>query len=371
MASVSTSTFRARVRPSSSIADGLVDPLFGSAEVDAAVSDAAWLQAMLDSEAALAGAEADAGLDPRRGRRGRSPRRVWQTSSTLPISDAGQLLPVTRPRRWSMTSTAAVPSEARSYVHLGATSQDIIDTALSLVAQRALDLILADLRTAATACATLASTHRETLMTARTLLQPAVPTTFGLKAAAWLVAIDEARAMLAHVRFERLAVQLGGAAGTLAPLHEAGIDVAHRFAERLGLVEPVMPWHTDRTRIAELAAALGMTIGVLGKIARDVTLLAQAEVAEATERGGDRHGTSSTLPQKHNPVRAVLIIAAAERCAGTGCHGVPRLGAGARTRDRCLARRVGDGARAAPPRRRCRTSRRAAPRDAVTSIPSG
>jgi 3-carboxy-cis,cis-muconate cycloisomerase len=150
-------------------------------------------------------------------------------------------------------------------------------------------------------------------MTARTLLQPATPTTFGYKAAGWLVSVDEARTLLRHVRGERLAVQLGGAAATLASLEGAGVEVAHRLAARLELVEPVLPWHTDRTRVAELAAALGMAIGVLGKIARDVVLLAQAEIAEAGEA---EHGTSSTLPQKRNPVRAVLVLAAAERAAG-------------------------------------------------------
>jgi 3-carboxy-cis,cis-muconate cycloisomerase len=292
-----------------------VDSLFGSAEVNEAVGDMAWLQAMLDVEAALAGAEADAGL--------------------VPAAAAAEIASACRAERYDLSDigrravgagnpaaplvsdlTAAVSPDARPYVHLGATSQDIIDTALSLLAQRAVDLILVDLRDAGAACAALMDAHRDTLMTARTLLQPAVPTTFGLKAAGWLVAIDEVRALLARVRFERLAAQLGGAAGTLAPLDDAGVDVAHRFAERLGLAEPVLPWHTDRTRIAELAAALGTVIGVLGKIARDVTLLAQAEVAEATEGGGDDHGTSSTLPQKHNPVRAVLVIAIAERAPG-------------------------------------------------------
>jgi 3-carboxy-cis,cis-muconate cycloisomerase len=292
-----------------------VDLLFGSAEVDEAVGDTAWLHAMLDVEAALAGAEADAGL--------------------VPAAAAAEIVSACRVERFDLASigrralgagnpaaplvndlTNAVSQEARPYVHLGATSQDIVDTALSLLAVRALDLILADLRNVAAACATLTQAHRETLMRARTLGQPAVPTTFGLKTAAWMVGIDEARALLARVRFERLAAQLGGAAGTLAPLYESGVDVAHRFAERLGLAEPVMPWHTDRTRIAELAAALGTAIGALGKIARDITLLAQAEVAEATEGGGAEHGTSSTLPQKHNPVGAVLILAAAERAPG-------------------------------------------------------
>ncbi|HVC03064.1 MAG TPA: 3-carboxy-cis,cis-muconate cycloisomerase [Candidatus Acidoferrales bacterium] len=292
-----------------------MDQLFGSADVDDAAGDVAWLQAMLDAEAALAGAEAAAGLVP-----AEAAAEITSAcrAERFDIADIGRRAVAAGNPAAPLVSdlVAAVSPATQRYVHLGATSQDIIDTALSLIAQRALDLILADLRDAATACAALAATHREALMTARTLLQPAVPTTFGLKAAGWLVAIDEARELLTHVRSERLAVQLGGAAGTLAPLRESGARVVHGFAERLGLAEPVMPWHTDRTRSAELAAALGTAIGVLGKIARDVTLLAQAEVAEAREGGDAEHGTSSTLPQKHNPVRAVLVIAAAERAPG-------------------------------------------------------
>lgn len=300
------------MRRSSSIAEGLVDPLFGSAAVDAAVSDIAWLQAMLDFESALARAEADAGLVP--------PAAAAEIAAacraeSFDVAEIGQrsvasgnpAAPLVR------ALTDAVSSDAAQHVHLGATSQDVIDTAFSLMAKRALDVILEDLSAAASACSAQAETHRRTLMTARTLLQPATPTTFGYKAAGWLVSVDEARALLTHVRFERLAVQLGGASGTLASLEGAGVDIAHRLAALLGLAEPVVPWHTDRTRVAELAAALGTTLGVLGKIARDVVLLAQAEVAEAEEA---EHGTSSALPQKRNPVRAVLVLAGAERAAG-------------------------------------------------------
>jgi 3-carboxy-cis,cis-muconate cycloisomerase len=300
------------VRPSSSIADGLVDPLFSSAAVDAAVSDVAWLQAMLDFEAALAQAEAEAGLIPA------------AAAAEIAAACLAEFFDAAEIGRRSVESgnpaaplvrelTDRVSSETKEFVHFGATSQDVIDTAFSLMGKRALEVILENLSAAAMACATLAETHRQTLMTARTLLQPAVPTTFGFKAAGWLVSIDEASALLRHVRSERLAVQFGGAAGTLAPLEGAGVEVVHRLATRLALAEPVLPWHTDRTRIAELAAALGIAVGVLGKIARDVVLLAQAEVAEASEA---EHGTSSTLPQKRNPVRAVLVLAAAERAPG-------------------------------------------------------
>jgi 3-carboxy-cis,cis-muconate cycloisomerase len=300
------------VRPSSSTAEGIVAPLFGSAAVDAIVSDSAWLQAMLDFEAALAESEADAGLVP-----------APQAAEIAAVSrvDEFDIAEIGRQSVASGNPAAplvralmqAVSPEARDYVHLGATSQDVIDTSLALMARRALDVILEDLSAVASACATLAAVHAHTLMTARTLLQPATPTTFGYRAAGWLVSVDEARALLNRVRSERLAVQFGGAAGTLASLQGAGVDIGHRLAARLGLAEPVVPWHTDRTRVAELAAALGTAVGVLGKIARDVTLLAQAEVAEA---GESEHGTSSTLPQKRNPVRAVLILAAAARAPG-------------------------------------------------------
>jgi 3-carboxy-cis,cis-muconate cycloisomerase len=300
------------VKPSSSIADGLVDPLFSSAKVDAAISDEAWLQAMLDFEAALAESEADAGLIPAKA------AAEIAASCLAEFFDAAEIGPQSvvagnpaAPLVRALTDRMSM--ETKEYVHLGATSQDVIDTAFSLMARRALDAILADVAVASSACATLVANHEHTLMTARTLLQPATPTTFGFKAAGWLVSIDEAAALLGHVRNERLAVQLGGAAGTLASLEGAGVDVAHRVAARLGLAEPVLPWHTDRTRVAELASAVGIAVGVLGKIARDVVLLAQAEVAEATEA---EHGTSSTLPQKRNPVRAVLVVAAAERAPG-------------------------------------------------------
>ena len=300
------------MRPSSSTAEGLVDPLFGSAVVDAAVSDTAWLQAMLDFEAALAQAEADAGLIPA------AAANEIAGACRAELFDAAEIgrrsVAAGNPAApLVLALTDAVSAEAQQYVHAGATSQDVIDTSFSLMARRAIDVILDDLSAVGATCATLAETHRRTLMTARTLLQPATPTTFGFKAAGWLVSVDEARALLTRVRSECLAVQLGGASGTLGSLEGAGVDVVHRLAVRLGLAEPVLPWHTDRTRVTELAAALGAAIGVLGKIARDVVLLAQAEVAEAADA---EPGTSSTLPQKRNPVRAVLILAVAERAPG-------------------------------------------------------
>jgi 3-carboxy-cis,cis-muconate cycloisomerase len=211
---------------------------------------------------------------------------------------------------------ALLPDHAAPYVHLGATSQDVLDTAAALVARRALGPILADLGGAADRCAALAGEHRGTILAGRTLLQQALPVTFGLKCAGWLVAVDEARAALAAVRERRLAVQLGGAAGTLASLGDAGVAMVGLLAEQLGLAEPTMPWHTNRTRVAELAGALGTASGVLAKIALDVVLLAQTEVAEVAEAAGEGRGGSSTMPHKRNPVRAVLVTACARRVPG-------------------------------------------------------
>jgi 3-carboxy-cis,cis-muconate cycloisomerase len=182
-----------------------------------------------------------------------------------------------------------------------------------LLAYRALGPLLADLRRTADVAGGLARRYRDTPMAARTLLQQALPTTFGLKAAGWMVALDEAVDRLRAVRTERLAVQFGGGAGTLAGLGGAGPEVVRRLAEELGLVEPLLPWHTDRTRLAELATALGEAAGVIGKVARDVTLLAQNEVAEVSEGAP---GGSSAMAHKQNPIAAICALAGAAQAPG-------------------------------------------------------
>ena len=308
------------MRPSSSSSEGggppplpqgLVGPLFGSAEVDTAVSDGAWLCSMLEVEAALAAAGAGAGLVPAAAATEiatacREVRLDVDEIGLRALSAGNPVVPLVA------ALEERLPAGARPHLHRGATSQDILDTALMLVARRALALIAADLGAAAGRCAELAGMHRDTPMAARTLLQQALPTTFGLRAAGWMVALDEARTGLDRVRDRRLAVQLGGAAGTLASLGDAGPEVVRRLAVELGLAEPLLPWHTDRVRVAELAAALGTAAGVLGKVALDVVLLAQTEVGEVREA----EGGSSTLPQKRNPVHAVLTGAAARRAPG-------------------------------------------------------
>jgi 3-carboxy-cis,cis-muconate cycloisomerase len=303
--------------------DGLFAGIFGRGGAD--VSDAAWLQAMLDTEAALARALERAGLAaPGAGAAGTA-------AAAADRFDPGEL-----GRQAALTGnpvpalvralTAMVPESAAAAVHQGATSQDIIDTAMMLLARAALDAVLASLAAAAGSAARLAAAHRDTVMTGRTLLQQAVPVTFGLVAAGWLTGIDEARTALAVVRHERLAVQLGGAAGTLASLGTAGPAVAALLAGELGLAEPVLPWHTNRLRIVELAAALAGASAAVGKAARDVTLLAQTEAGEVREgsaasdgsdgQEGAQRGGSSAMPHKRNPVAAIATLGCTRQVPG-------------------------------------------------------
>jgi 3-carboxy-cis,cis-muconate cycloisomerase len=305
------------MRPSSSTSEpvdepGLFDALLARGPVRAAVGDRAWLTALLDAEAALARAQARLGLVPRPAAAaiGAACRPDRYDLAALAAGAAGPgnpVLPLVRALR------AAVGDPAGGYVHFGATSQDILDTAAMLVAYRALTPLLADLTAAADAAAGLARAHRDTAMAGRTLLQQAMPVTFGLKAAGWLQALDTAADRLAEVRRTRLAVQLGGAAGTLDAFGAAGCDLLEAYARELRLPAPALPWHTDRTRIADLAGALAAVAGVAGKIGRDVTLLAQSEVAEVAERAP---GASSAMPHKRNPVASICAVACAAQAPG-------------------------------------------------------
>ncbi len=286
--------------------------VFVPSAIGQATSEAAWLQAMLDFEAALAGAEAEAGLIP-----GEAAEAIAAACT------GGGFDPEAIARDGRSKANPAVPlvvalrakldDEAAGFVHLGATSQDVIDTAAMLVASRALKLIRAELDGVAAACAGLAEEHRATAMAGRTLLQQALPTTFGLKSAGWLDSTLTARDRLGSLS---LAVQLGGAAGTLAALGADGERVVGLLAKRLELEQPVMPWHTARLRVADLGASLALTAGVMEKIALDLALLSQTEVGEVAEPSGDGRGASSTLPHKRNPVGSVVAIACARRVRG-------------------------------------------------------
>lgn len=203
-------------------------------------------------------------------------------------------------------ATPVVPLAKRfADTHAGATSQDIVDTAMMLVARRALHPLLADARAASEAAARLAERHRKTAVMGVTLLQPAVATSFGLRAAGWMTAVDEA---IRSVRAVPLAVQMGGPVGHRDPA------VAARVAASLGLAEPVLPWHTDRVRPAGLAAALGVLAGVLGKVARDVTL--SEHLREGQPDPTHPRGASSAMAHKRNPVAAVSTLACVKRVPG-------------------------------------------------------
>ena len=288
----------------------LFGALFGRGGVDA--SDTAWLQAMLDTEAALTRAVERAGLAPPGSGEAVTAvaRSEFFDNGTLGEDAASTGNPVPALVR---ALTRLADSASADAIHMGATSQDIIDTAAMLLARRAIDVILADLSAAAASCAARATAHARTVMSGRTLLQQAVPVTFGLVAAGWLTAIDEARLDLHRISSDRLAVQFGGAAGTLASLGDAGPQVAALLAEELSLPVPVLPWHTDRRRVIDLAASLTGTCATLGKIARDVTLLAQTELAEVTTGSP---GGSSAMPHKQNPVAAITILGCTKQAPG-------------------------------------------------------
>ncbi|MEU4835039.1 3-carboxy-cis,cis-muconate cycloisomerase [Streptosporangium sp. NPDC023615] len=298
--------------PAASPGGGLFSGTTARGGAAAQVSDAAWLAAMLDVEAALAVAQARVGLVP----------------SEVPAALAAACRPglydlAELGRKAARTGNPVIPLVAalrervdpdlRRFVHHGATSQDVNDTAAMLVARRALEPILADLSACAGACARLAAGHRDTVMAGRTVLQHAVPITFGLKAALWLSALDGVRADLARTP---LPAQYGGAAGTLSVLGDRGHEVPPLLAAELGLAEAVVPWHTDRSPVARLACALGVSAGTLAKIANDVKLLSQTEVAEVAEPTGPGRGTSSAMPHKRNPVGSMSVLACVQRVPG-------------------------------------------------------
>ena len=274
-----------------------------------AVSGRAWLGAMLEAERALARAGSLAGAVPTEAATAIAgacdvDAFDWEALLREGRSVGNPAEPLVR------ALVERVGEETGRYVHLGATSQDIVDTAAMLVARRSLGLVLADLGRVADATASLARTYRDTPTAGRTMLQHAVPTTFGLKAAGWLVAVLDAGTRLSRVRAEGLAAQLGGAAGTLAALGDSALDVSAHYSRELDLPEATVPWHTNRVRVAELGASLALVCGVASKVGLDLELLAQTEVGEVRFAG--HGGGSSAMPQKRNPVDAMWARAAGE-----------------------------------------------------------
>jgi 3-carboxy-cis,cis-muconate cycloisomerase len=294
-------------------ASPLLGPLFASDTMRELLSDRARLQRMLDVEAALAKAEATVGVIPGAAATAIAAACKADQYDLAEIGkaavDAGNIaIPLVK------ALTAKVGDADRGaarYVHWGATSQDVIDTATMLTLRAGIDALLADIDRAVTGFAKLAQQHRNTPVVARTWLQHALPMPFGLKLAEYAAALHRSHGRLQRLRRESLALQFGGAAGTLAALGDKGLLVAEKLAQELKLPLPDAPWHTHRDRIAEAASVLAILAGSCGKIARDVQLMMQTDVAEAFEPAGEGRGGSSTMPHKRNPVAAATALGAA------------------------------------------------------------
>lgn len=299
------------------------DLIFSTPAMAATFSAQAHVSAMLAFEAGLARAEARAGIIP------------GEAASTIADSCRTELFDIEAIFKETATAgTPAIPlvkmltdqieGDGRKFVHWGATSQDVIDTALMLQMQEGLNLLEKALLGLGAGCAALAQQHRVTLMAGRTLLQQALPITFGLKAARWLGLVTRQVTALRECQTQSLALQLGGAAGTLAALGDKGPEVIAYLAEELRLPAPELPWHTERDRVASIACALGIVAGAMSKIAVDIVLLAQTEIGEVAEGAARGKGGSSAMPQKRNPVDATLALGAARLAVGV----VPTILAG-------------------------------------------
>ena len=296
----------------------MLDLLFTTDAMRAIFADRARVQRMLDFEAALARAEAAAGVIPAAAAVaiGRCCRADAIDLATLAAAarHAGNLAIPLVAQLTDIVGRAE--ASARGYVHWGATSQDVIDTALVLQLRDAFRLIDADLARLADALAEQARKHRTTTLAGRTWLQQAAPVTLGLKLAGTLCAVERHRLRVAAAHGRAIVLQFGGAAGTLAALGTQGIAVEKALAAELELALPEMPWHTQRDNLCEVASVLGGIAATLGKLARDLALLSQTEVGEAFEPAAAGRGGSSTLPQKRNPVGAAVALSAAVRVPG-------------------------------------------------------
>jgi 3-carboxy-cis,cis-muconate cycloisomerase len=291
----------------------LLAPMLSSPAMRAVCDDVAYLQHMLDFEAALAHAEAAAGVIPEGAASPITKACRAEAFDLAALAEAatrsGNLaIPLVK----ALTAKVAeADADAARYVHWGATSQDVIDTACMLTLRAAIDALLGDIDRAIAGFARLAKQHRDTPVVARTWLQHALPMPFGLKLAEYAAALHRSHTRLRRLRRDGLALQFGGAAGTLAALGDKGWLVTEKLALELALTLPDAPWHTHRDRIAEAASVFAILAGTCGKIARDVQLMMQTDVAEAFEPSGEGRGGSSTMPHKRNPVAAATALAAA------------------------------------------------------------
>jgi 3-carboxy-cis,cis-muconate cycloisomerase len=291
----------------------LLTPLLSSAAVRAILDDRTRLQRMLDFEVALARAQAAIGIVPADAADAIAQAARAEDYDPAALGEAAVAAGnIAIPLINALTAEVArIDTTAAGYVHWGATSQDVIDSALVLELRAVIDALTADLDRAIDGFTSLAGRHRRTAMVARTWMQHALPMTFGLKLAGYAAALARSRERLHRLRGEALVLQFGGAAGTLAALDDRGLEVAERLAALLELPLPEAPWHSHRDRLAEVASALAILAGTCGKIARDVSLLMQTEVAEAFEPAAPGRGGSSTMPHKRNPIAAAAALAAA------------------------------------------------------------
>jgi 3-carboxy-cis,cis-muconate cycloisomerase len=296
----------------------LIDSLASTEALAEIFSDRSVLQAMLDFETALARVESRLGMIPEAAAvaiaAAANPDKFDIAALSRNALRAGTYgIPL------SKALTELVRAEDRTaagFVHYGATSQDVSDTALVLLLKRAQPLIEADLARTEEALRELSERHRHTTMLGRTLLQAAPPITVGLKVAGWLAALHRGKKRLTESFADALILQFGGAVGTLAAIGEKGSAVAQELAGELALLCPDAPWHTHRDRLATLVCACGVLTASLGKIARDISLLMQSEIGEAAEPETDGRGGSSTMPHKRNPTGCAVTLAAANRMPG-------------------------------------------------------
>jgi 3-carboxy-cis,cis-muconate cycloisomerase len=293
----------------------MFDKLFTAPPIDALLSDEALIDAMLRFESALAETQADLGIIPQKA------ASVIGDCCSVRFFDVNDLLrsaerdgnPAIPLVKAIGKRVAAMDPDAAKYVHLGATSQDVIDTGLMLCTKRALELVFANLAGIQERLVDLIERQRRTFLPGRTLLQHARPISFGLKAAGWLDGLARCRRMLQQGATTSLAVQFGGAVGTLAASGPKGLKILDALARKLDLTTPGVPWHTQRDRIGRLGLDLALVATSLAKIAQDVVLMMQTEVAELAEDLGSGGGGSSTLPHKQNPIAPTKILANAKR----------------------------------------------------------
>ncbi|KTC00429.1 3-carboxy-cis,cis-muconate cycloisomerase [Pseudomonas syringae] len=296
----------------------LFDAYFMQPEMREIFSDEGRVQGMLDFEAALARAQARVGLIP--------PEVVADIELScdarlfdfdalaIAIGSAGNsAIPLVKALGKQIAARSA---EAERYVHMGATSQDVMDSGLILQLRRAIVLLEHDLARLADAMAEQAQRHAGTPLAGRTWLQQATPVTLGMKIAGWLGAVTRHRQRLNEIKPRLLCLQFGGASGSLAALGDQAFSVAETLAGELQLALPEQPWHTQRDRLVEFAGLLGLIAGSLGKLGRDVSLLMQTEVGEVFEPSAPGKGGSSTMPHKRNPVGAAVMISTATRAPG-------------------------------------------------------